>query len=234
MKNALQKIQKSADIQVVSNAIPFILSPISHNQIQTGGHDPLLHNRIHELVPLSTLKKNLKISPNSLIIGSAGRLSREKHFEEFLSLAEKYPQHTFLISGEGAERKHLEEMIRQKKLKNIHLLGFLDETQMSEFFASLDLFCLFSEYESFGLVVAEASASAVPVLAPRVGGIPDIINDKKTGYLFEYGDKKEMEKKFEILLGDPAIRKKMGAVGERYVQKFSVEKYVERMKEILF
>ncbi len=170
-----------------------------------------------------------------LRVGMVCRLSPEKGLFEFLKLAKNFPEHDFLVAGEGSLRKDIENFIEKNNLKNFQLLGFIDPDEISKFFNSLDIFCVLSEYESFGIVAAEASFFGVPVLASRVTALPEVILDNKTGLLFEYGNFNDLVEKFKKLVGDAGLRENLGKNGIRYISsKFLTTTFTDTAWKIIF
>ena len=82
-----------------------------------------------------------------------------------------------------------------------------------------DIFVLASKMESFGLVYGEALACGIPVVGTSVGGIPEIIDNGKTGYLTEPDNPVELSKRIELLLHDEDKRKEMGIRGRKTIEK---------------
>jgi glycosyltransferase involved in cell wall biosynthesis len=99
---------------------------------------------------------------------------------------------------------------------------------------SLSDICVhFPESEAFGRVVAEALACETPVVASRVGGIPEIIDDGETGFLVELHDEDALRKKVETLLENEQLRIEMGRKGRlSVIERFSVETHAQRVSEI--
>lgn len=128
--------------------------------------------------------------------------------EVFARVRRELPAKLLLI-GDGPERAKTEQLVREKGLANhVHFLGKQD--QVYEKLAVADLFLLPSELESFGLAALEAMACEVPVIATRVGGIPEVIGDGESGYLAEVGDVDTMARRAVELLSDPARAREMG------------------------
>jgi glycosyltransferase involved in cell wall biosynthesis len=101
-------------------------------------------------------------------------------------------------------------------------------------FDAADVVCQFSNWEEvFGWMIAEAMAYQKPVVATRVGGIPELIRDSISGFLVERGDIQAAADKIILLLSNPALRKKMGVAGSETVkEKFELRKNVTQLVEL--
>ena len=93
--------------------------------------------------------------------------------------------------------------------------------------------CQVSRWEEvFGWVIAEAMAYRCPVIATRVGGIPELVTDEESGCLIERGDVEELSRKLLALLDDPVRRRSMGIAGRQKVDaKFNLRKNVTQVLE---
>jgi len=101
-----------------------------------------------------------------------------------------------------------------------------------------DLFLLPSEQESFGLAALEAMSCEVPVIATRVGGLPEVVRDGVDGYLVEVGDVEAMAARACEILSDDSLQEQIGAQARRHVLKhFTPEKvvlhYLEYYRKVL-
>ena len=117
-----------------------------------------------------------------------------------------------LIVGEG----HLEEKLKEKVNhlgieKNVVFTGFWSD--VPEITAILDISVLPSFYEGMGRVVLEAMAAGKPMVACRVGGVPEFVEDGVTGYLISPGDVDALVERLKTLIGDSDLRQKMGQQG---------------------
>ena len=114
-----------------------------------------------------------------------------------------------LMIGDGPDRSTAEWLVKQKRLRDrVHFLGKQDEVEAK--LAVSDLMLMPSELESFGLAALEGMACKVPSIATNVGGVPELIDHGKTGYLTEVGDVKTMAKYAVELLSDESKLRTMG------------------------
>jgi len=114
-----------------------------------------------------------------------------------------------LMIGDGPDRSTAEWMVRRKGIQErVHFLG--KQGRVHEKLAIADLMLLPSQLESFGLAALEAMACEVPAVATRVGGVPEVIDDGKTGMLAEVGDVDTMARRAIELLSDEARLRLMG------------------------
>ena len=105
----------------------------------------------------------------------------------------------------------------------VHIQGQVEADDLPGLYASADVFVFPTAWptEGFGLVAAEAMACGTPVVASRIGAIPEIVKDGVTGLLFEPGDPQDLADKLSRLLDDDELRARMGAEGVRDVARFT-------------
>ena len=143
--------------------------------------------------------------PDDKLLLYLGRLSAEKEVERCRDVLTAIPGVRLALVGDGPHRQKLEEYFAGTPT---HFAGFLKGTDVAEAFASADAF-LPSRTETLGLVLLEAMAAGCPVVAPRAGGITDIVRDGETGYLYDPEDPQAAVEAHRKLLLDPAHRRQL-------------------------
>jgi hypothetical protein len=117
--------------------------------------------------------------------------------------------------------------------KHVRFLGFLPQAEIERWYRDSDLFVVPSVYESFGLVYVEAMSRGLPVIGGNAGGIPEVIADRKTGYLVAGDDPGEVARRIVELIEDRDLRERMALDGrERARDLFSRERMVETTERL--
>lgn len=167
------------------------------------------------------------VAPGDIVVGAAARLDPVKDLATlvrgFAAAREGRPELKLIIAGEGPERPALEALAEELGVRGaVTLAGWLDD--MEEFYSALDINTLSSLSETFPYALTEGAAYRLPTVASAVGGIPRLIEDGKTGFLFEPGDWEKLGARLAELASDPGLRERLGAaVHERAAREFSVE-----------
>lgn len=123
--------------------------------------------------------------PDDIILLYVGRLSPEKQLMQLRAVLENVPGTRLALVGDGPDRAKLEQYFAGLP---VVFLGFQQGEALSEAYASADVFVFTSALETFGLVVTEAMAAGLPVVASRVGGVGDVVSEGVNGYSFQVGD----------------------------------------------
>ena len=113
---------------------------------------------------------------------------------------------------------------------HVQFRGFIEHGKLPDHYANADLFVLPSKMEAFGLVLAEAMASGLPVVSTRVGGIPEVVEEGVTGLLVPPNDPPALAEAIIDLLDDRDRMRAMGVRGrERVREHFTWDKVAERV-----
>lgn len=169
-----------------------------------------------------------------------GRLASNKGLiglvEAFARLAAHDPSATLVLVGaDGGRRAAVEQKVHALGLDSrVRLPGFVaDDRLLAAGFREARLFVLPSDYEAFGLVILEALAQGTPVVASRVGGIPEFLEDGKAGRLVPPGDARALAEAILSLWDDAATRHRFGAYGrDVVVPKYTWERVVDELERI--
>ena len=170
---------------------------------------------------------------NSIIY--VGRLAPHKHVDDLIRsvkfLKEGLPNIKLRIVGDGVERESLIKLVKDFKLdKNIEFLGEIDYTDVILEMKKSNVLALPSTREGFGMVLAEAGACRIPVVTYNVGGVVEVVEDGKNGFLVEPRDIRAMTEKIHFLISSNNSMKEMGDYGYRKVNSlFQWDKIVQHI-----
>ncbi|MHB9029583.1 MAG: glycosyltransferase family 4 protein [Candidatus Latescibacterota bacterium] len=117
---------------------------------------------------------------------------------------------------------------------NVSAVGWLDRDRTGDFFRNARFVVVPSEcFEMCPMVILEAMGHGVPVIASRIGGLPELVDDGETGFLFETGNAGDLAEKLRILWEDRELCRRLGAnARDKAVRKFSAEAHYRRLMEI--
>jgi len=189
-------------------------------------------------------KEKFNITENDFVVGTLAELHPIKGLNVLIGAAKTYFNETansnvkltsnvkFLIFGTGQEKESLEKMIIDLSLENKVILGgFLENG--SNYLKGFDIFILTSLSEALPLSILEAGQAGLPVIATRVGGIPEIIENKKTGLLIEPGNKKEIVEAVNYIINNESEAQKMaGALKNKVAEDFNIENFYKETFEL--
>jgi glycosyltransferase involved in cell wall biosynthesis len=114
---------------------------------------------------------------------------------------------------------------------NVKVVGWMDRSQIGRLYASADLLVVPSRWEAFGLVALEGMRAGLPVVASRVGGLPEIVQDGVTGRLVDAEDPQQLAEAMVSM--DAALRREMGERGRRrFLESFQIERVVEELEHV--
>ncbi|MFI5265323.1 MAG: glycosyltransferase family 4 protein [Candidatus Levyibacteriota bacterium] len=189
---------------------------------------------VFKKVETHDIDKKLGLKGKRVIV-FAGRLTTYKGVRYLIRAAKKIDGEV-LILGDGPERKNLEKIVADEKIKNVRFLGHFgnDTKYLIKLYSRADVFVAPSVWdEPLGLVILEAMACETPVVVTRKGGIPLAVKDGKNGLFIRPKDSKDIAEKVNFLLANPDKRFKMGKKArEIAVSKFSWDKIAQKFIRI--
>lgn len=163
-------------------------------------------------------------------VAFAGRVSEEKGVHTLLAAAARMPDIIFKIAGDGPV---LSEMVAAAP-RNVEFLGRLGPDELREFYRRSRIFVVPSVwFEQFPVVVLEAMARGLPVVASKIGGLPEIIEEGVTGALFEPGEPESLIRHLRRLWEDPQGCKRMGTAGrQKVIREYSEDIYFDNLMAV--
>ncbi len=176
-------------------------------------------------------RRLLGVAPDKFVVGWVGRMTAVKRTEDLLwtlrRLVDLGVDAVLCLVGDGPDREWLEQKAHELGVvKRCLFVGYQDD--VARFYDAFDALLLPSANEGTPVSVIEALAAGRPVVATRVGGVPDVVRDGVDGFLAGVGDAEVLARRLAELAADPELRERMGASGrERVLRRYAVERLVE-------
>lgn len=164
-----------------------------------------------------------------------GRLSKEKGILNLVNAFVKLEKGTLYIAGEGPEKENIEKIINENNLQErVKLLGFLNADEMKETIRKCRFVVVPSIwYENCPYSVMEALAIGKPVIGANIGGIPELIQEAKTGLVYKFDDIEDLANKMKIFFEDAELAEQFGKnAKEEAKELYGKEKYYQRILDI--
>src|SRR5947207_2008811 len=207
-------------------------------------HFPEVGARIHRVYNGIELARFMPTRfPEPPLVLSVGRLINKKGFDVLIDACADLPELHFRceIAGDGPVRQELQTRIARHNLRErVFLTGTKTQSEIAARLAEASAFALPSRVDSDGAmdnlptVIMEAMASALPIIATGVGGVPEMVRHGETGVLVPQNDAGAVAKAVRRLLENRALARELGARGrERCAEMFSLERNVEALRNIL-
>ena len=183
---------------------------------------------------LSVTSYQLSVDRKAPIVGNVGNLNYQKGqiylIQAMPEVIIKYPLATLEIIGEGEERRVLEAEVKKLNLaKHVTLLGY--KNIVDKYYKHWSVFVSSSIAESFGIVILEAMKYSLPVVATRVGGVPDIITHRKNGILVEPRNEKALARAILEVLESPALTAKLKRASLERVKDFDWKEIIKKIEK---
>jgi glycosyltransferase involved in cell wall biosynthesis len=181
------------------------------------------------------------LPPGAFVVGTVGRLAAIKRqdvlIRGFARLAARHASAHLLIVGDGPKREDLQLLAAGLGVAGkVTFAGYVDGPE--QLLGLIDAFALSSDSEGMPLAVLEAWAAGKPVVASRVGGLPELVADGRTGFLFSAGDDLELAERLGRLADNPSLARTLGdagraLVGERYDARVMADAYERHYRRLL-
>lgn len=183
----------------------------------------------------TALKMSLGLEKDTPVILSLGRVAKEKSIDVILralpKLFEKMPQARMVIVGDGPEKENLQQLAKQLDIAHkVLFIGAKPWAEIGKYYQIGTVFCSASISETQGLTFAEAMAGGIPVVAKRDESIENIVENNKTGLLFE--TEEDLTEKLYLLLNTPALQKRLSKASLAKMELLSVEAFAEHMEQL--
>jgi len=196
-----------------------------------------IHNGIKPINLLSKeeARKKLGINDSEIIIGSIAYLYKTKGFEYLIQaikiLIDKGLNIKTIIIGEGQEREELENWIDQLYLKNkIILAGKIDNA--AELLKAFDIYVSSSVKEGLSYTIIEAMTAGLPIIATRVGGSPEMINDNEEGLLVDPANPEKLAQAITKIINNKELKNKLSEMAEKKARaNFTLAKMIDKTKK---
>jgi glycosyltransferase involved in cell wall biosynthesis len=171
-------------------------------------------------------RKELGLDPTDIVILSVGRLYARKGLftliESMLFVTRKFKNTKLIIAGKGLSNE-MKKLVRfATKLgveNNIVFTGYFPDKKLPRLYQATDIFAFSTFYENLPFAVLEALSTGLPVVTTRVGGIPEMINNGKNGFLVEPSNSRALADRILFYLEHPALALEMGLLARETIEK---------------
>jgi glycosyltransferase involved in cell wall biosynthesis len=179
----------------------------------------------------SSLRRLFGVSPDEFVVGWVGRMTAIKRVPDvllaFRRLRDRGVNARLCLVGDGPDREAVEQRAHDLGVAR-HTLFVGYQRDVAAYYSFFDAFVLTSANEGTPVVAIESLAAARPVVATRVGGTPDVVEDGADGMLVPVGDVEAIAAALETLAADPELRRRLGEHGrERVIPRYRVERLVD-------
>lgn len=183
------------------------------------------------------LRKKLKIAPKTKVLISVSRISKEKNLEflirVFAKLLRKEGDILLLILGDGPFLKQLKKIAQKLKIdQSIIFTGKVPYEKIPSYYQASDIFIFASLTETQGIVIPEAMASGLPVVALKDDAFAEIVIDNQNGFLIKEQSSNLFAQKIIKILDNPPLYRKFSDLAIKTASNFSEERMVKKLIEI--
>ena len=176
-------------------------------------------------------RRSLGVARDTFLVGWVGRMTAVKRTDDvlraFRNLLDGGVDAFLVLVGDGPDREHLERYAHELGVvRRCLFVGY--QNDVARFYEAIDVLLLPSVNEGTPVSVIEALAAGRPVVATRVGGVPDVIRDDIDGFLVDVGDTEALAARLGELARDPERRRQMGSAGQaRVLERYAVDRLID-------
>ncbi len=209
-------------------------------QLQSSGIPGSRIRTIYEGIDLSLYPEHIRTTQRGadepVVVGTVAHLSREKGLHYLIQAASLIPDALrklrFVVVGDGDCLQELLELAERKGLKDLfHFAGF--RSDISECMKAFDIFVLPSLSEGLGSAILEAMATSLPIIATKVGGIPELVKSEENGLLVSPADPLSLARAIQHLADNPDICRRMGLQGRKRIEnEFTLERKIIETEQL--
>lgn len=182
----------------------------------------------------SRLRVELGVSPEEVVVTCIAELSARKNQRFLIKAWERVSRNcsncVLLLVGDGSDKDALMKVVERKKIPRVRFLGYRGD--IPAILANTDIIALVSKHEGLPRCIMEAMAAGKPVVASRVRGNRDLVDDKTTGLLVRLGDVVDLSRAIEMLIRSPELRSRMGQAGFGKIRPYCLEAVLHEMDAI--
>jgi len=166
------------------------------------------------------------------VVVTVARLDAAKGLDVLIDAAARVPRARFVLVGEGPERDALESRVASLGIgERVSMLGWRND--VDELLGAADVFVLASRHEAQGIALLEAMAHGIAVVATRVGGVPELVEDGESGLVVASDSSLELAAAIERLIADERLRRRLAAAGRtRVAARFGAQRMVEAVSAV--
>lgn len=192
-----------------------------HSAVDTEQYQPIQNGE-----DATWFREEFGLQDNSLVIANLAQMIKRKGQEvligSFASIVEDFPHAVLMLFGKGPKQEDYQALVKDLGLQDkVIFPGF--RTDIGRILPNVDVVVHPATMEGLGVALLQSAACGKPIVATDAGGIPEIVEHDLNGYLIEVGDGDELSHYVRLLLGDNALRQKLGHAGrDKVLSEFSI------------
>ncbi len=179
------------------------------------------------------IRQKFNLNENDRVLISASRLVKKNGLDTLIKSIKDLDV-KLIILGTGNQESKLKALAQELGLRDkVLFLGYVNHQNLPQYLQMADVFIRPSRSEGLGTAFLEAMAAGLPIIATKVGGIPDFLKDGETGFFCEVNNPADLATKIKLLLGDETLRRRLISNGQNLViQNYDWQPIAAKMKTI--